>query len=775
MKKSFLCVLLLAALPALATISKVQSAATWNATGTSCNVSLTGTTAGNLIALWMTWSPSSLTLNLGYTDPTGNAYQNAVGPTIQSASGTAAQIVYAKSIQGGNDLIKFPFNSGSATSVSCVAVEYSGADTMYPLDSVSAGYSTSGNPTSLLDSGTVAPANANLLVFGGGTSDNTTLPTVGSGFTLVQSNNGGGTTAGSITEQYINSPTSPNNTLQRATASYPGPAPLPTGDWVMQMAVFRDASWTVSNTWSPVRVGNIRWADQFPGSDIGAKINNAYADCPAAGCVIQVALGNYSFSTPIVFGPGPPPKLRCGGSTSGIPISNGAVQLNYTASSGNAITFNDGGVGASGMEGCTLIGPGTTTGTALALTKAANASSGTTVYTGTITGGGANAFAGYTFTVSGFDNNANNGTFICTASTTTTLTLSNANGVLDTHSATATYGTIGLACGIGSGTQSCIGHVFENDAITNFGIGIQLGGYLAFANTFLDDNIGDNGKNLNLTSGGGNESNKFIGGILSNQCCTPPNVEPPTCVDTSFSTGPYDMEFIGVSLDQCNVTLSGLGQRFRFIGSHIEQNVPFSSSTPYITLSATCAQCNLQLDSTDFIEDGVAGTRTEFIRNNHTAFRDAVIINGGKFFTGGETVAQLVNDVPETNVTSVQNTYKANITADVNGGLSFSTLEYGSLTLGNYPVKNTQEVRDTPGCTTPATDGASCATPVTITWPVAWPDAHYSAVCTGRGITNQPGAVYIVSKGTNELVFNYQAQSNAAAAWTDVDCIGTHD
>lgn len=79
-----------------------------------------------------------------------------------------------------------------------------------------------------------------------------------------------------------------------------------------------------------------------------------------------------------------------------------------------------------------------TPGTQFALTAAANASGGTTVYTGTITGGGSNAFAGETFVVAGFDNAANNGTFICTASTTTTLTLENANGVSDTHAATAT-------------------------------------------------------------------------------------------------------------------------------------------------------------------------------------------------------------------------------------------------------------------------------------------------------------------------------------------------
>ena len=97
--------------------------------------------------------------------------------------------------------------SGTATTASCVAVEYSGADIYYPLDSASAGYSYTAGST--LDSGTSAPANASLLVFGGGTSDTGTA-IAGSGFTNIQSS------GGSITEQYI--PSSANNVLQRATA-----------------------------------------------------------------------------------------------------------------------------------------------------------------------------------------------------------------------------------------------------------------------------------------------------------------------------------------------------------------------------------------------------------------------------------------------------------------------------------------------------------------------------------------------------------------------------
>lgn len=78
------------------------------------------------------------------------------------------------------------------------------------------------------------------------------------------------------------------------------------------------------------------------------------------------------------------------------------------------------------------------TATSFVLSAVANASGGNSVYTGTITGGGANAFAGIVFIVAGFVTAANNGSFICTASTATTLTLANAVGVAETHAGTAT-------------------------------------------------------------------------------------------------------------------------------------------------------------------------------------------------------------------------------------------------------------------------------------------------------------------------------------------------
>jgi hypothetical protein len=90
---------------------------------------------------------------------------------------------------------------------------------------------------------------------------------------------------------------------------------------------------------------------------------------------------------------------------------------------------------------------------ALTLSSVANASGGNTVYTGTITSGGTTLngnFVGVQFVVAGFTNGANNGTFTCVASTTTTLTLSNAAGASETHAATATYSSVTLTTGAGS-------------------------------------------------------------------------------------------------------------------------------------------------------------------------------------------------------------------------------------------------------------------------------------------------------------------------------------
>jgi len=71
-------------------------------------------------------------------------------------------------------------------------------------------------------------------------------------------------------------------------------------------------------------------------------------------------------------------------------------------------------------------------GTTFALPSVAASNGESAVYSGTITGGANNAFAGKAATILGFENPQNNGTFICLASTAISLTFNNPQAVAET-------------------------------------------------------------------------------------------------------------------------------------------------------------------------------------------------------------------------------------------------------------------------------------------------------------------------------------------------------
>lgn len=98
------------------------------------------------------------------------------------------------------------------------------------------------------------------------------------------------------------------------------------------------------------------------------------------------------------------------------------------------------------------------------ITSVTNASAGSTVYTGNFSFGGFSCVGNPVLVVTGFSNAANNGTFTCTASTGTTMTLTNAAGVAQTQNATVASPppTIVLRGGptsINSGAGDAIGSV----------------------------------------------------------------------------------------------------------------------------------------------------------------------------------------------------------------------------------------------------------------------------------------------------------------------------
>jgi len=160
-----------------------------------------------------------------------------------------------------------------------------------------------------------------------------------------------------------------------------------------------------------------------------------------------------------------------GTSTGGVrtitaPDANSIIPQAYTCTNQVATALN----GATGATTCTsltgayiasgytLLKTQTTTLTASRLKEfnAANVltqatdSGDSTIYTGTITNCAANACVDGYYTVTGFGTPANNGTFKCTASTNTTLTLNNASGADETHAGTATNNSFVVASAPGA-------------------------------------------------------------------------------------------------------------------------------------------------------------------------------------------------------------------------------------------------------------------------------------------------------------------------------------
>jgi hypothetical protein len=255
----------------------------------TCQItSTTHTTGGNLLAVWTFWqSSSTYTASVGDSD-SRNSFVSAIGPTVQSNSTPpiTAQLFYAKNIHGTaigtDDVVTVTYTgptSGSISLAGVVMVEYSGLDINYPLDSVSAGYSYTAGAGTALDSGFAAPANTNLLIVGAGFDDTFGIATAGTNFMSRANNNTGVSGVCGMVEDYIFTPglTPPPFTLQHANESCAN-----SGNWAMQMAVFRDASWAVTGGWNPARPAQIQFADQFPGTDPCAQ-TKAAIEAPVSG------------------------------------------------------------------------------------------------------------------------------------------------------------------------------------------------------------------------------------------------------------------------------------------------------------------------------------------------------------------------------------------------------------------------------------------------------------------------------------------------------------
>jgi hypothetical protein len=161
-----------------ASITLVQKATNITSTAQNLSATLPSTvTAGNLIVVSVSGWPN-LPAATPVTDSLGNTY--SIAGTVLVFNGAYSAIYYAKNIRGGTNTVTFN-TVKSGGQISMAVAEFSGGDTVSPLDRT-AGTVGSGTAPS---SGNMTPSLAGDLVIGSGTHAGNTVTTAGSGFTMI--------------------------------------------------------------------------------------------------------------------------------------------------------------------------------------------------------------------------------------------------------------------------------------------------------------------------------------------------------------------------------------------------------------------------------------------------------------------------------------------------------------------------------------------------------------------------------------------------------------
>lgn len=174
-------------------------------------------TAGNANVLAVGWGDITSTVT-SVTDTLGNTYQ--VAAPIIRGSQRSQVMYYAKNIASGTNTITINF-SGSVSSTDLRVMEYSGLDTISPLDTSAS--SLGDVPTA--SSGSFTTSNATSLIVGAGTTEGA-FTAAGSGFSLRIL-----TANSNIAEDRV----------VTSTGSYSATAASNGSLWVMQAAVFKAA------------------------------------------------------------------------------------------------------------------------------------------------------------------------------------------------------------------------------------------------------------------------------------------------------------------------------------------------------------------------------------------------------------------------------------------------------------------------------------------------------------------------------------------------------
>jgi hypothetical protein len=240
-------------------------------------------TAGNFNIVIVGWTNSTSTVS-SVTDSSGNVYALAIGPTVQS--GVQSQsIYYAKNITAaiaGGNAVTVKFNTATPY-IDIRMLEYSGLDTANPFD---AALGASGNGT-LASAGPLATINANDLLIG---ADIVTSVTSGAG-------------AG-YAKRVLSSPNGDiaEDEVVASTGSYTATASLSSGQWVMQIAAFKQAgSSGTADTTPPVVNITAPAANAKVTGTVTVSATATDPDSPVAG--VQFMVDNNDIGAEVTSGP----------------------------------------------------------------------------------------------------------------------------------------------------------------------------------------------------------------------------------------------------------------------------------------------------------------------------------------------------------------------------------------------------------------------------------------------------------------------------------------
>ena len=180
-------------------------------------------TAGNLIVVSVSGWPN-LPATTAVTDSLGNTY--SIAGTVLVSQGAYSAIYYARNVKGGTDTITVR-TVKSGGQISMAVAEFSGVDTVSPLDKT-AGVVGSGNAPS---SGTMTPSMTGELIIGSGTHNGNTITTAGTGFSIIAIPTEDSDTHQPLAMEYrVLAGTSPTSAVFGLATGYP---------WTMNGALFR--------------------------------------------------------------------------------------------------------------------------------------------------------------------------------------------------------------------------------------------------------------------------------------------------------------------------------------------------------------------------------------------------------------------------------------------------------------------------------------------------------------------------------------------------------